>query len=97
MCPSGWLVFALSLLYFQVSDVSVQDADDKVDLSVLEDVVEFDVLESGDDWISDLMEVLGRKVDTTLHHRPDSRAYHPDDDALFGSVEEAKVLLPDPL
>ena len=97
MCPSGLLVFVLlSLLYFHVSDVSVQDDVDDTDLSVLEEFVDVEVLESGD-WVSFLRELLERNVDTTLHHKPDRRAYHPVVDVLFRSVEDAEVLVPDPI
>ena len=76
-----------------MSEVSVQEDDEDVDLSVLEDVV--DVLESGN-WVSFLRELLERNVDTTLPHKPDRRAYHPVVDVLFKSVEDAETLVLDP-
>ena len=86
-------LFYYHFLYFHVSDVSVKEDDGEVDLSVLEDVVEG--LESGD-RVSFLRELVERKVDTTLPHKPDKREYHPVVDALFKSVEDAEALASDP-
>ena len=59
--------------------------------------MEVAVLESGESVSFLSWELLERKVDTTLHHKPDSRAYHPVVDVLLGSVEEAEVLVSDPM
>ncbi len=82
-----------------MSDVSVQEDKVEADLSVFEEVV--DVLESEDGAVSSLTEPVERNVDTTLHHRPDRRAYHPPlppADELPKSVEDsddAPVVVPE--